>query len=88
MLAANDAIGIVRGGWILDSGASRQHVNNESLLIDSTTCAHEIVMTDGESLRLKCVGAVRIEVLARGVKITVILTEIYLAPRLAKNIVS
>ena len=52
MLAENDAIEIEGGDWILDSGASRNLVNDESLLIDSTTCVHEISMTDGESGRL------------------------------------
>ena len=45
-------------------------------------------MADGESLRLTRVGSVRLEVLARGAKTSVTLTEVYLAPRLAKNIVS
>ena len=88
VLAANDAIGIDRGDWILDSGASRHLVNDESLLIDSTACVYEIAMADGESLRLTRVGSVRLEVLARGVKMTVTLTEVYLAPRLEKNIIS
>lgn len=63
-------------------------MNDESLLIDSTACVYEIAMEDGESLRLTRVGSVRLEVLARGVKVTVTLTEVYIAPRLAKNIVS
>uniref|UniRef100_A0AAV1UMW7 Uncharacterized protein n=1 Tax=Peronospora matthiolae TaxID=2874970 RepID=A0AAV1UMW7_9STRA len=88
VLDANDAIGIDRGDWILDSGASRHLVNDESLLIDSTACVYEIAMADGESLRLTRVGSVRLEVLARGLKVTVTLTKVYLAPRLAKNIVS
>ena len=71
VLAANDAIGIDRGDWILDSGASRHLVNDESLLIDSTSCVYEIAMADGESLQLTRVGSVRLEVLARGVKMTV-----------------
>ena len=92
MLTANDEIGIGRGDWILDSGAScdlRGHfVNDESMLIDSTNWYHEIFMADGKSLRLARAGSVRLEVLARSVKITVTLTEVHLAPRLAKNIVS
>ena len=87
MLAANDAIGISRGDWILDSGASRHLVNDESLLINITDCSHEIAMTDGESLRLTRVGSVRLEVLVRGMKMTATLTEVYLASRMAKNIV-
>lgn len=51
MLTANDAIGIDRGDWILESGTSRHLVNEESLLIDSTDCVYEIAMADGESLR-------------------------------------
>ena len=58
--------------------------NDESLLINTTACVHEIAMSDGESLRLTRVGNVRFEVLARARK----MTEAYLAPRLAKNIVS
>uniref|UniRef100_A0AAV1TRZ9 Retrovirus-related Pol polyprotein from transposon TNT 1-94-like beta-barrel domain-containing protein n=1 Tax=Peronospora matthiolae TaxID=2874970 RepID=A0AAV1TRZ9_9STRA len=45
-------------------------------------------MADGEVLRLTRAGSVRLEVLARGVKTIVTLTDVYLAPRLAKNIVS
>ena len=44
-------------------------------------------MADGESLRLTRAGNVRLEVLARGIKMNVTLTEVYLAPHLAKNIV-
>ena len=60
VLAANDAIGVNRGGWILDSGASRHLVNDESLLIEPAACIHEIAMADGESLRLTRVGSVRV----------------------------
>ena len=45
-------------------------------------------MTDGESLRLTRVENVCLEVLARGMKMVATLTEIYLAPCLAKNIAS
>ena len=58
--------------------------NDESLLINTTACVHEIAMSDDESLRLTRVGNVRLEVRARSEK----MTEAYLAPRLAKNIVS
>uniref|UniRef100_A0AAV1T191 Integrase catalytic domain-containing protein n=1 Tax=Peronospora matthiolae TaxID=2874970 RepID=A0AAV1T191_9STRA len=88
VLATNDASKIGRGDWILDSGASRHLVNDESLLLDSSSCSHEIAMADGESLRLTRAGNVRLEVLARGVKTVVTLADVYLAPRLAKNIVS
>ena len=63
-------------------------MDDESPLIDSTACVHEIAMADGESLRLTRVGSVCLEVLARGTKMTVMLTKVYLAPRLAENIVS
>ena len=59
-------------------------MNDEPLLIDSTACVHVIAMADGESLRLTRVGSVRLEVLARRMKMTVTLIEVYLAPRLAK----
>ena len=88
LLAANDAINIDRGDRILDSCASRHLVYDESLFIDSTVCVHEKSMTDGESLRLTRVGNVRLEVLARGRKKNVTLTEVYIAPRLAKYIFS
>uniref|UniRef100_A0AAV1VI13 Integrase catalytic domain-containing protein n=1 Tax=Peronospora matthiolae TaxID=2874970 RepID=A0AAV1VI13_9STRA len=88
VLAATDATGVDRGDWILDSGASRHLVNDESLLLKSTACSHEIAMADGESLHLTRVGSVRLEVLARGAEAVVTLTDVYLAPRLAKNIVS
>ena len=45
-------------------------------------------MADGESLRLTRVGNVRLEVLARDIKMNVTLTEVYLATRLEKNIVT
>ena len=83
VLAANDAIGVNRGDWILDSDASKHLVNDESLLIQPAACVHEIVMADGESLRLTRVGSVRLEVLARGAKTSMTLTDAYLAPRLA-----
>ena len=88
VLAATDAAGADRGGRILDSGASRHLVNDESLMLISTDCSHEIAMADGESLHLMRVGSVRLEVLARGAEAFVTLTDVYLAPRLAKNIES
>uniref|UniRef100_A0AAV1TI68 Uncharacterized protein n=1 Tax=Peronospora matthiolae TaxID=2874970 RepID=A0AAV1TI68_9STRA len=88
VLAATDATGVDRGDWILDSGASRHLVNDESLLLKSTACSHEIAMADGESLHLTRVGSVRLEVLARGAEAVVTLTGVCLALRLAKNIVS
>uniref|UniRef100_A0AAV1V2L8 Uncharacterized protein n=1 Tax=Peronospora matthiolae TaxID=2874970 RepID=A0AAV1V2L8_9STRA len=57
VLAATDATGVDRGDWILDSGASRHLVNDESLLLKSTACSHEIAMADGESLHLTRVGS-------------------------------
>uniref|UniRef100_A0AAV1TH46 GAG-pre-integrase domain-containing protein n=1 Tax=Peronospora matthiolae TaxID=2874970 RepID=A0AAV1TH46_9STRA len=45
-------------------------------------------MADGKSPRLTKAEIVRPEVLARGAKKSMKLTEVYLAPRLAKNIVS
>ena len=78
MLAANDGVGIDRDDCILDSGASRHLVNEESMLIDSTTCGHEVVMADGESLRLTRVGSVRVEVLASGAKTSLTLTKVYM----------
>uniref|UniRef100_A0AAV1T9S2 Uncharacterized protein n=1 Tax=Peronospora matthiolae TaxID=2874970 RepID=A0AAV1T9S2_9STRA len=87
VLAATDATGVYRGDWILDSGASRHLVNDESLLL-KLACSHEVAMADGESLHLTRVCSVRLEVLARGAEAVVTLTGEYLAPRLAKNIVS
>lgn len=43
-------------------------------------------MADNESLWLTRVGSVRLDDLARGVKMTDTLTEVYLAPRLAKQL--
>ncbi|CAI5703663.1 unnamed protein product [Peronospora effusa] len=88
VIAASDAIGIDRGDWILDSGASRNLVNYESILICLTSCVHEIAMADSNLLRLTCVGIVRLKVRARGMKMNVTPIEVYLASRLAKNKVS
>uniref|UniRef100_A0AAV1T0X6 CCHC-type domain-containing protein n=1 Tax=Peronospora matthiolae TaxID=2874970 RepID=A0AAV1T0X6_9STRA len=57
VLAATDATAVNRGDWILDSGSSRHLVNDESLLLKSTACSHEIAMADGESLHLTRVGS-------------------------------
>ena len=78
MLAANDGVGIDRDDCILDSGASRHLVSDELMLIDSTTCAHEVVMAYGESFRLTRVGSVRVEVLASGAKTSLTLTIVYM----------
>ena len=45
-------------------------------------------MADGESLRLTRVGNVRLETLARDMKMNVTLTEVFLVPHPAKNIFS
>ena len=88
VLAVSDRRNRNRGNCIIDSGASRHLINDETLLIDSATCDHEIAMADGESLLLTQVGSVRLKVIARGVESTVMLTDVYLAPRLAKIIIS
>ena len=63
-------------------------MNYETLLIDSAACDHEIVINDDESLHLMQIDSVRLEVIARGLESTVILSDVYLALRLTKNIVS
>ena len=63
-------------------------MNDEKLLNDSTVCSREIAMADGKTLHLTRVGSVRLEVIARGVESIVTLTDMYMAPRLEKNIVS
>ena len=75
------------GNWILDSGASRHLVHDETLLIDSAACNYEVAMADSESPNLTQVGNVRLKVIARGLDSTVMLTDVYLVPRLAKNII-
>uniref|UniRef100_A0AAV1VF27 Retrovirus-related Pol polyprotein from transposon TNT 1-94-like beta-barrel domain-containing protein n=1 Tax=Peronospora matthiolae TaxID=2874970 RepID=A0AAV1VF27_9STRA len=87
VLAEYDAIGIDRGVRILASCASIHLVNDESLLVQQVVCVHEITMADGETLRMTRVGSVRLELLVRGAKTSVALSEVYFAPRLAMNIV-
>ena len=58
VLAVSDTDDKNCGNWILDSGASRHRVNDETLLIDSAACNHEIAIADGESLRLTQVDSV------------------------------
>ena len=76
-----------RGDWMHDSGASRYLVNDDTLLINSAASSHEIAMADGESLHLMRVSSVRLKIIARGVESIVTLTDVYLAPRLDKNII-
>ena len=66
VLSAKDAQGVGRGDWILDSGAIRHLVNDESLLLESSACEHQIEMADAESFCLKRVGSARLKVLERG----------------------
>ena len=73
---------------ILDNCASRHLVSDSKLLVESKLCSDEIAKAYGESLRLTMCGSVRLRVLADGVEKTVLLMVVYLAPCLAKNIVS
>ena len=88
ILAVSESDDYDDSDWILDSGASRHLVNDEKLLFDSATCSEEIAIADGKTLKLKRVGSVRLKVVARGMESTVVLTDVYLARRLSKNIVS
>ena len=45
-------------------------------------------MADGKTLKLTRVGSVSLKVVARGIESTVVLTDVYVARRLSKNIVS
>ena len=87
-LNVNDWGDTHRDIWVLESGASQHLVNDETLLIDSAACDHEIVMVGDESLHPTQVCNVRLKVKARGVESTVMLTDVYPAPRPAKIIVS
>uniref|UniRef100_A0AAV1VEB0 Retrovirus-related Pol polyprotein from transposon TNT 1-94-like beta-barrel domain-containing protein n=1 Tax=Peronospora matthiolae TaxID=2874970 RepID=A0AAV1VEB0_9STRA len=77
-----------RRGWILDIGASRHLVSDVQHLIESRLCNDEIAMADSVSLQLTKYGSVRLNVIANGAAATVTLTDVYLAPSQAKNIVS
>ena len=63
-------------------------MSDDLLVTDLTACSYQISMADRAALRLTRVASVHIKVLARGDEVTVTLKKVYLAPRLAKNIVS
>ena len=58
LLAENDAVGIERGDWILDSEASRHLMSDDLLVIDLTACSYQISMADRATLRLTRVASV------------------------------
>ena len=87
VLAVSDRRNRNRGNCIIDSGASRHLINDETLLIDSDAYDYEIAMTDGESRHLTQVGSVRLKVIAHNIENTVMLMDMYLAPRIVKTIV-
>lgn len=74
--------------WILDSGSSLHLVNNPTLLQNARDCEEKCHLADGETIRLSRVGNVVLRVLAKGKQQTVTLTEVFLAPELARNIMS
>ena len=76
VIAANDAVGIERGYWILDSGVSRHLFSDERLLLNAKDCNDEVSLADGEKLKLTKVGDVRLHVIADGKERTVLLTNV------------
>uniref|UniRef100_A0AAV1U2V5 Retrovirus-related Pol polyprotein from transposon TNT 1-94-like beta-barrel domain-containing protein n=1 Tax=Peronospora matthiolae TaxID=2874970 RepID=A0AAV1U2V5_9STRA len=88
VLAIGDADKSDQRGCILGSGASRHLVSDEQQLVDSRECNKGIAMADGVPLQLTRCSSVRLNVIENGAAATVTHTNVYLAPRLAKNIVS
>ena len=86
VLAVRDLVDKYRGNWISTAAQVWHLVNDETLLIYSAACDHEITMIDGESINLTQVRSVRFKVVAYGVEITVMLTGV--SPRWAKNTIS
>ena len=63
-------------------------MNDVALLLDAKRCSREIAMENGDTLELTKLGSVQLHVIAAGVKKTVTLTDVYMAPQLTCNIVS
>ena len=77
-----------KSAWILDSGSIRHLVHDATLLRNAKECRYDIAMADGKALELTQVGSVQLQVVAGGKDRTVTLTDVYLAPQLARNIIS
>uniref|UniRef100_A0AAV1VAQ2 Retrovirus-related Pol polyprotein from transposon TNT 1-94-like beta-barrel domain-containing protein n=1 Tax=Peronospora matthiolae TaxID=2874970 RepID=A0AAV1VAQ2_9STRA len=75
-----------RRGWTLDSGAIRHLMSDAQQLVKSRATNDEIAMADGVLLYVTRCGSVRPKVIANGAVATMTLTDVYLAPSLAKNI--
>ena len=75
--------------WIVDSGASRHLVSDESLLEDAKLCSEKenLILPDGGVLRVTKVGSVTLKNTS-GIRSTIVLTEVYYAPNLARNLIS
>ena len=88
IIRVQDGNGDAKSDWILDSGASCHLVNDERLLLHAIECSVEVSLADEEKLVLTKVGGVRLFVTADDKESTVLLTNMYFAPSLTRNIVS
>ena len=68
------------GNCILNSGANRHLVRDETLLIDLALRDRAIAMADDESLHLTQADSVLLKVISLGVENILMPTDVYLAP--------
>ena len=74
--------------WILDSRSSHHLVKNASQPHDARYRDQECHLTDGETVKMLRVGSLGLTVITKDRQQKVALTEVYLAPKLPRNIMS
>uniref|UniRef100_A0AAV1UHD3 Retrovirus-related Pol polyprotein from transposon TNT 1-94-like beta-barrel domain-containing protein n=1 Tax=Peronospora matthiolae TaxID=2874970 RepID=A0AAV1UHD3_9STRA len=74
--------------WVLDSGSSSHLVNDATLLMDARDCKEECRLADGETVRLSRVGNMVLTLLSKGRQKNLMLTDVFLAPELVRNLMS
>ena len=90
VFAVNNGADVPENQWVIDSGSSRNLVNDSSLLTNPTSCQRECLTaaTDGIVLRITQQGTVDIQVFALGVVNIVRLLNVQYAENLERIILS
>ena len=74
--------------WVLDSGSSKHLVKSVDMLEDVQEEDSECILPDNQVLRITHKGSTTLQVEIDGTKQKVKLTNVYFAPKLARNLIS
>ena len=87
-LAIGDTLHDKTESWIVDTGCSRHMVCDVNWLHDITECNDEMILPDGDILQTTHKGNLQLSAIVNGNHGTIILSDVYYAPALQKNLIS